>query len=68
MLRDYAEFEPDATIANQCFVWLQGESDKHNYIQYKLKLQALWSHLQSIGFTHFFILRVGYWGSSAVIV
>jgi hypothetical protein len=67
MLRDYAEFEPNAVIANKCFVWLQGESDKHNYVQYKLKLQALWSHLQSIGFTHFFILRVGYWGSAEII-
>ena len=67
MLRDYAEMEPDKNIANKCFVWLQGESDGSSYIQYKLKLQALWSHLQSLGFTHFFILRVGYWGSTAVL-
>ena len=67
MLRDYAEFRPGVTIKNKCFVWLQGESDEHNYIQYKLKLQALWSHLQSVGFTHFFILRVGYWGSYSII-
>ena len=67
MLRDYAEFAPDKTIANKCFVWLQGESDVHVYAQYKLRLQALWTHLQSIGFTHFFILRVGFWGSTSVI-
>ena len=67
MLRDYAEFRPGVTIKNKCFVWLQGESDEHNYIQYKLKLQALWSHLQSVGFTHFFILRVGYWGAYSII-
>ena len=67
MLRDYAEFRPGVTIKNKCFVWLQGEGDNHNYIQYKLKLQALWSHLQSVGFTHFFILRVGYWGSYSII-
>ena len=34
--------------------------------EYKLKLQALWSHLQTLGFTHFFILRVGFWGSVSV--
>jgi lysophospholipase L1-like esterase len=67
MLRDYAEFAPDKTIANKCFVWLQGESDVHVYAQYKLRLQALWAHLQSLGFTHFFILRVGFWGSTSVI-
>ena len=67
MLRDYAEFAPDKVIANKCFVWLQGESDVHVYAQYKLRLQALWTHLQSLGFTHFFILRVGFWGSTAVI-
>ena len=46
---------------------MQGESDVHVYAQYKLRLQALWSHLQSLGFTHFFILRVGFWGSTSVI-
>ena len=67
MLRDYAEFAPDKVIANKCFVWLQGESDVHVYAQYKLRLQALWTHLQSLGFTHFFILRVGFWGSTSII-
>ena len=67
MLKDYAEFAPYKTIVNKCFVWLQGESDTHKYVEYKLKLQALWSHLQSLGFTHFFILRVGFWGSTSVI-
>lgn len=67
MIRDYADFAPLNTIANKCFVWLQGESDVHNYAVYKLRLQALWSHLQGLGFTHFFILRVGYWGSPSVI-
>ena len=67
MLKDYAEFAPETTIANKCFVWLQGESDVHVYAEYKLRLEALWSHLQSLGFTHFFILRVGFWGSASVI-
>ncbi len=67
MLNDYAEFKPESTISNKCFVWLQGESDTHKYVEYKLKLQALWSHLQTLGFTHFFIARVGFWGSTAII-
>lgn len=67
MLEDYAEIEPDKIIKNKCFIWLQGESDTHQYGEYRCKLQALWKHLQSIGFTHFFIVRVGWWGSSAII-
>ena len=67
MLNDYAAFRPGNTISNKCFVWLQGESDTHKYVEYKLKLQALWSHLQTLGFTHFFIARVGFWGSTAIL-
>ena len=67
MLKDYAELEPNNTIVNKCFFWLQGESDTHVWAEYRYKLQALWKHLQSIGFTHFFILRVGFWGSTALI-
>lgn len=67
MLEDYADFAPDKTIKNKGFVWLQGESDTHVYIEYKLKMQVLWHHLQSLGFTHFFVLRVGWWGGSAII-
>ena len=67
MLRDYADFSPGTEISNKCFIWLQGESDVHNYVQYKFRLQALWQQLQNLGFTHFFILRVGYWGSTSVI-
>lgn len=67
MIRDYAELEPDNTIVNKCFFWLQGESDTHQWAEYRYKLQALWKHLQSIGFTHFFILRVGFWGATSLI-
>lgn len=67
MLKDYAELEPDNTIVNKCFFWLQGESDTHVWAEYRYKLQALWKHLQSIGFTHFFILRVGFWGGTSLI-
>ena len=67
MLEDYATFDPGKTIKNKGFFWLQGESDTHVYIEYKLKMQVLWNHLKSLGFTHFFVLRVGWWGGSAII-
>ena len=67
MLEDYAAFAPDNTLENKCFVWLQGEGDSGNsYIEYKFKLRVLWEHLQELGFTHFFVLRVGYWGSTGI--
>lgn len=69
MLRDYAELEPDNTIANKCFVWLQGESDaaRSTYDEYMIKMKVLWSHMQKLGFTHFFVMRVGYWGNANII-
>lgn len=69
MLRDYAEIEPDNTIINKCFLWFQGESDaaRSTYDEYKIKMQVLWSHLQRLGFTHFFVLRVGYWGNASIL-
>ena len=67
MVEDYAIFAPGNTVKNKCFVWLQGESDGSNYIEYKLKLQVLWEHLQELDFTHFFVLRVGYWGNTGIL-
>ena len=67
MLVDYADFAPHTTVENKCFVWLQGEGDAGgSYIEYKLKMQVLWEHLQELGFTHFFVLRVGYWGNAGI--
>ncbi|MBR2889378.1 MAG: leucine-rich repeat protein, partial [Oscillospiraceae bacterium] len=68
MLEDYAAYVPGNTVKNKCFVWLQGEGDAgYSYIEYKLKLKVLWEHLQELGFTHFFVLRVGYWGSTGIL-
>ena len=68
MLEDYSVFAPDSIIENKCFVWLQGEGDSDkSYIEYKFKMRVLWEHLQELGFTHFFILRVGYWGNTGII-
>jgi len=68
MTEDLPAFAPDRPVANRCFVWLQGESDASgSYAEYKLKLQVLWEHLQELGFTHFFILRVGYFGDRGIL-
>ena len=46
----------------KAFVWCQGESDAESGGEsYKLCLEILRSHLQSLGFTHFFCVRVGFW-------
>ena len=67
MVQDYVACTPDGCINSKCFVWLQGESDGSAYIEYKLKMQVLWEHLQTLGFTHFFVLRVGYWGNTGLL-
>lgn len=68
MLEDYTMIVPNGTVTNKCFVWLQGEGDAGgSYIEYKLKLQVLWEYLQELDFTHFFVLRVGYWGNTNIL-
>ena len=67
MVEDFALFAPELQIRNKCFLWLQGESDwNSSCIEYKLKLRVLWEHLKDLGFTHFFILRVGYFGNQGI--
>ena len=67
MVEDYALLNPQNTIKNKCFVWLQGESGGDSTVAYKMKMEILWDHLKELGFTHFFVLRVGYWGSQNII-
>ena len=68
MVEDFPGFAPEKTVKNKCFVWLQGESDSQSsYAAYKLKMQVLWEHLQNLGFTHFFVLRVGYWDNPGIL-
>lgn len=68
MVEDFAILYPSTKINNKCFLFLQGESDGDNsYIEYKLKLGILWKHLKSLGITHFFIFRVGFWGNENII-
>jgi len=52
---------------NRCFFWLQGESDAGlSVIEYKLRLEILWEKLKEIGFTHFFCIRVDFFGNSNI--
>ena len=48
-------------------VWLQGESDAKNGFEYYLNaLETFWKRAKEAGFTKFFIIRVGYFGSKNV--
>lgn len=54
-------------LSNKCFCWLQGESDTQMAeIEYQIRLDILWERLKAIGFTHFFCIRVDYFGSSGI--
>ena len=55
-------------LSNKCFFFLQGESDANiDKNLYKLYLKTLWKHLKNIGFTHFFLIRVGYWSCDGIL-
>lgn len=54
-------------MSDRVLVWLQGESDaKNGYEHYYNSLKQLWSKAQNTGFTKFFIVRVGYFGSNSI--
>ena len=54
-------------LSNRCFFWLQGESDAHrSEIEYETKLEILWDQLKRIGFTHFFCIRVDFFGAPGI--
>lgn len=58
---------PDDTLEHKCFFWLQGESDVGNsVVEYETKLDILWQELKKIGFTHFFCIRVDYFGHDGI--
>ena len=59
-----ARFDGD-DLSVKSFVWCQGEGERsRSYEEYKLRLAVLWEHMRGLGFTHFFCIRVGYWGGS----
>lgn len=58
---------PDDCMENRCFFWLQGESDAERAaVEYEIQLELLWEVLQSIGFTHFFCIRVDSFGDDNI--
>lgn len=55
------------SLENKCIFWLQGESDaRDSVIEYETKLDILWEELKKIGFTHFFCIRVDYFGCDGI--
>lgn len=51
-------------LSSRILVWIQGESDGHlSAEEYRTLLEILWSRAKALGFTHFFMLRVGFWGN-----
>ena len=57
----------DDDLSNKCFFWLQGESDANSSaVEYETKLDIIWDRLKGVGFTHFFCIRVGYFGANNI--
>lgn len=55
-------------LDNKCLVWLQGECDSTMPKNlYRLYLDTLWDWLKRLGFTHFFVIRVGYWMQDEIV-
>ncbi len=59
---------PNDDMSSRCFFWLQGEGDADNAaVEYQTKLEVLWDALKETGFTHFFCIRVDYFGNPEII-
>ena len=55
-------------LTSRSLIWLQGESDAgSSAVQYEIKLSVFWEELKKIGFTHFFVVRVDYFGSNGIL-
>ena len=67
LFTDSVHFFKDDDLSNKCFFWLQGESDANlTKEDYEAKLEILWKRLKEIGFTHFFCIRVDFFGSNGI--
>lgn len=54
-------------LENRCIFWLQGESDANrSAVEYEMQLDLLWETLRTIGFTHFFCIRVDFFGNEGI--
>ena len=59
-------FKEDS-LRSRGLIWLQGESDAaDSSVEYETKLGVLWEAWQKIGFTHFFCIRVDYFGADGI--
>jgi len=64
--RDSQTEFPDA--AERCLFWLQGEGDvRMASEEYRMLMEVLWERARQIGFTHFFCIRVGYFGDEGIL-
>lgn len=58
---------PDDDTDVRALIWHQGESDiRHGTDSYVDALRSLWDKCKALGFTHFLIVRVGYWSNSGI--
>lgn len=54
-------------MSEKVLVWLQGESDAKNGVDYYVDaLEKLWHNAKKAGFTRFFLVRVGYFGGESI--
>lgn len=64
---DSEAFFPTDDLTEKVFVWHQGESDTgFSCDDYKTALKCLFEKTKALGFTKFFICRVGYWGNEKI--
>lgn len=65
--KDSEKFFPNDDLSEKILLWHQGESDPYEgYEYYKDALYKLWERAKSIGFTKFFIFRVGFWSVNEI--
>ena len=58
---------PSDDLCQKCLFWLQGEADARGSVaEYEIKLDILWERLKSLGFTHFFCIRVDFFGNDGI--
>lgn len=65
---DCEKYFIDDDISEKILVWNQGENDGANGYEYYIEsLDKLWTKAKRLGFTRFFIIRVGFWGDERII-
>lgn len=66
--RDSRKAFPEDDTSQRCLFWLQGEGDAAmEAAEYRILLETLWERARQIGFTHFFCVRVGYFGNEGIL-